>query len=123
MIDVSDLLLDPDFVEESAVSRLTRIAVVNEYGENVISETQTYITASVQAGNGEILKRLPQATQLTDWITVYSKVVLNVDGVGKYPDIIVYKSRRYNVQLLTDFSNWGEGYTRADCLLEGGGNG
>lgn len=121
MIDVSDLLLDPDFAQQLTV--YTRSATVNQYGENELTETTKIITASVQAGDGEMLNRLPHGAQLRDWITVYSKYHFTTDGSGRYADIVLWEGKRYNVQLLTDYSNWGDGYTMADCLLEGGGNG
>jgi len=123
MIDVSELLLDPDFVEPSTIVVLRRTSTVGTTGRNVLAETINNVIAVVQAGNGETLKRLPESAQLSDWITVYSKFVFTADGTGQYPDIVQWNGKRYSVQLKTDYSNWGEGYTRADCLIEGGGNG
>jgi hypothetical protein len=120
MIDVSDLLLDPDFTQPIKV--FTRTASVNQYGENSLIENSQYVTASVQAGNGETLSRLPQGARLQDWITIYSKFYFTAASTGRYADIVLWEGKRYNVQLLTDYSNWGDGYTMADCLLEGGGN-
>ena len=121
MIDVSELMDDPDFC--TTITVLRRTSTVGTTGRNALAENPNTVTAIVQAGNGETLKRLPESAQLSDWITVYSKFVFTADGMGQYPDIVQWNSKRYVVKLKIDYSNWGEGYTRADCLIEGGGNG
>lgn len=116
-IDVSELMTDPDFTDMVTITH--RAQTISDYGETVLTPTTQSITAIVQAGNGETLKRNPEYSVMEDWITIYSTIHFVSDGGGKYTDQILWNGRTYNVKSVVDFSNWGNGYTRADCLIEG----
>lgn len=118
-IDVSELLVDPDFVEQTPVTVISRTSTVNNRGRNELAEVSRNVIAVVQPASGNTLKRLPDGAQLSRWCTVYTQQTLKEGGEGGYPDIVVWKGRRYQVQLVADYSNWGAGWTRADCELEG----
>ena len=116
-IDVSDLLLDPDFTDR--VTLIRRAATVDENGETVFSSTQMRITAVVQAGDSETLERMPDGARLSDLITVYYRGVLTAERVGGYADVIVWGGKRFQVkEVAEDFANWGKGWTKASCMIE-----
>lgn len=116
-IDVSELMDDPDFGDNIVLYR--RFQTVDTHGETVITPTTVNLIAIVQAGNGETLKRNPEYAVMEDWITIYAIYHFKADGEGYYPDKITWNARNYLVKTVTDYSNWGAGYTRADCLIEG----
>lgn len=117
LIDVSDLLRDPDFT--NIVTLIRRMVSINQYGENEIIETPCYITAVVQGDNTETLEKLPEGARLSDAITVYYRGTLTAETPGGYADIIVWQGRRYQVREVTeDFQNYGAGFTKAICVLE-----
>lgn len=117
LLDVSGLLLDPDFT--NVVTLIKRAAAVNEHGETVLTETPCYITAVVQGDNTEVLERLPQGARLSDMITVYYRGQLQAESEGGYADIIVWGGKRYQVKEVSeDFMNYGAGFTKAFCMLE-----
>jgi len=117
LIDVSDLLRDPDFT--NVVTLIRRAVAVNEHGENVMTETPCYITAVVQGDNTETLDKLPEGARLSDVITVFYRGTLTAEWPGGYADIIVWQGKRFQVkEVAEDFLNYGAGFTKALCVLE-----
>lgn len=117
LIDVSELLTDPDFT--NTVTLIRRASTVNTYGENVVTETQSTITAVVQGANTESLERVPEGARLSDLIDVYYKGQLTAESPSGYADIIVWGGKRYQVfEVVEDFMNFGAGFTKAVCKLE-----
>ena len=117
LIDVSELLTDPDFT--NTVTLIRRSSTVDTYGENTMAETSSSITAVVQGANTESLERVPEGARLSDLIDVYYKGQLTAESPGGYADIIVWQGRRYQVfEVVEDFMNYGAGFTKAVCKLE-----
>jgi len=117
LIDVSDLLRDPDFT--NLVTLIRRTSTVNQHGENVLTETACNIAASVQGINAEDLVKLPEGARLSDVITVFYRGELQPESKGGYSDIIVWQGRRYQVKTIDEnFMNFGAGFTRAICVME-----
>lgn len=117
LIDVSDLLRDPDFT--NVVTLIRRSVTVNGHGENVMTESACYITAVVQGDNTETLDKLPEGARLSDVITVYYRGTLTAERPGGYADIIVWQGKRFQVkEVAEDFMNYGAGFTKAFCVLE-----
>lgn len=115
-IDVSDLLLDPDLAD--SVTLIRRSAATNGFGEGELTETATPETMVVQGAEGEVLERMPQGARLKDIITVFFRGELHAEADDGYADVIVWNGRRYQVKNVTDYSNFGAGFTSAECLLE-----
>ena len=117
LIDVSELLTDPDFT--NTVTLIRRSSTVDTYGENTMAETSSSITAVVQGANAESLERVPEGARLSDLIDVYYKGQLTAESPGGYADIIVWQGKRYQVfEVVEDFMNYGAGFTKAVCKLE-----
>lgn len=118
-IDVTELLGDADFVDSFSVIR--RVDSVNNYGENVLSESTTSgVVGSVQPASPNDMKRLPDSVRRSDAITVYSVTRISPDA---YPDVVVWNGKKYQAQTSEDFGNYGAGYTKAICTLIEAGNG
>lgn len=116
-IDVSDLLIDPDFTD--TVTLIRRASSVNGFGEHVIVETPSTIIAVVETGDQDALERMPDAARLTDLITVYYKGILFAESPSGYADVIVWQGNRYQVKdVPQQYQNYGAGFTQAICLLE-----
>lgn len=117
LIDVSDLLTDPDFTD--TVTLIRRSVTVNTYGEGVLTETPSSITAVVQGANTETLERMPEGARLSDLIEIYYKGTLTAESASGYADVIVWHGKRYQVfEVTEDFTNYGAGFTKAVCKLE-----
>ncbi len=117
LIDVSDLLRDPDFT--NVVTLIRRASTINAHGEHVMTETPFNIVASVQGINTADLVRLPEGARLQDLITVYYRGDLQAESKDGYADIIVWQGHRYQVRTVDEeFMNFGAGFTRAICSME-----
>lgn len=117
LIDVSELLSDPDFIDPFQVIR--RSATVDSKGKNILTESAPIdVEGSVQAGDGDTLKRLPDGAQLSSTITIYTQTPIYADPVGGYGDIILWKGQRYQVENSMPWDNYGGGYFRVDCIQE-----
>lgn len=117
LIDVSDLLRDPDFT--NVVTLVRRSSSINTHGEQVLTETHSTIVASVQGINAEDIQRLPEGARLSDIITVYYRGDLQPESKGGYSDLIIWQGRRYSVKTVDEnFMNFGAGFTRAICVME-----
>ncbi len=116
-IDVTELLYDPDFVDPCVL--VHRTASVNSYGENVTIETRQPTIGSIQPASGKTIQRLPEAMRVANISSFWIKAGIVSDGSGgKYPDIIVFKNKRYQVQTVLDYSNWGAGWAEGTCVVE-----
>lgn len=119
MIDVSELMDDPDFVSPDPVQVERRAVAVNEHGETELTPTVLDITAIVQDGAGDMLERMPEAAKLVESIRVWSRFQFESESVGGYADVVLYRGKRYQVMPRNFWANWGNGYTRVLATLEG----
>jgi len=115
-ISVSELMSDPDFVDEIQV--LTRVPTVNLYGQNSVNETVVNTIGSVQPADGKVLARLPEALREMNVSSFFFKGQIVATAPGQYSSILVFKGVRYQVKSVNDFSNWGQGYTEGVCIQE-----
>ncbi|MDH4163323.1 MAG: hypothetical protein OEW15_11640 [Nitrospirota bacterium] len=115
-IDVSELLLDPDFVDRMTV--VTRTPVVNSKGENVITDVPLETVGSVQPASGRTIQKLPEAMRVANISSFWFKGKIIASEPGKYSSIIVFKGLRYQVQTVFDWSNWGAGWSEGTCIAE-----
>lgn len=115
-IDVSELMSDPDFCDKMIhVGRQTR---VNSRGENILTEYGTETVGSVQPASGRVIARLPEALRVANLTSFWLKGKIVASMPGKYPDILVFRGQRYQVQTVFDWSNFGEGYCEGTCIAE-----
>ena len=115
-IDVSELMNDPDFISPFVIYRRTE--TINGRGENELTETTVNAVGSIQAATGETAKRLPDGVQLSSFITVFTKTVLEAESAGRYPDQVLWKGKRFNVFQCTPWDNFGAGWFMVDCEME-----
>lgn len=115
-IDVTELLTDPDFVDP--ISIVSRVPFVNNLGENTISETTVLSVGSVQPASGSVLQRVPEALRVANLRTFWVKGNIEFSEAGKYPVILVFKGKRFQVQLVFDWTNFGQGWCEGTCVAE-----
>jgi hypothetical protein len=119
MIDVSELMDDPDFLSPDPVSVERRASVVNGFGENVLTPTVTPIQCIVQPGAGDQLELLPEAVRYREAITVWSRFEFMSESPGGYSDVVLYRGKRFQVMIRDRWNSQGNGYSRAVATLEG----
>lgn len=115
-IDVTDILGDPDFVDD--VCLIQRTPFVNSLGENSLKENQINTVGCVQPATGRVLQRLPEALRVGNVSSFWLKAEIIASEPGKYSSILVFKGKRYQVQTVFDWSNFGQGYTEGTCVAE-----
>ncbi len=115
-ISVSELLLDPDFVD--VMSLIHRTFTIDSYGQNVLTETTVTTYGSVQPASYRQIQRLPEALRAADIRSFFIKAEILCDGTTQYPDIISFGGYRYQVQSVAPWLNWGEGWNEGLCVRE-----
>lgn len=122
--DLAQYMIDPDFVDLVTLIRRTP-QNMNQYGEvGSFTETSQQVYMSVQGKQAEQLNRERNDAWLTDAIDVYYAGVLYGEAPGGYADVIVWRSKRYQVEAVVEnYSNYGQGWTHAVCRLEPVNNG
>ena len=116
LVDVSELLSDPDFVD--TIQIITRYPIVNSMGENVIHESIETSIGSVQPADYKTVKKQPEAMQVESLYSFFFKGKIVASAPGEYSSVLVFKNMRYQVRTVEDFSNWGAGYTNGVCVAQ-----
>lgn len=115
-LDVSELLLDPVFVD--SLTLITRTATVNTKGENIISESSVTTVGSVQPASNKQIQRLPEALRVSDVRSFFIKAEIVTDGTGKYPAVISFGGKRFQVLTSAPWLNFGAGWNEGVCVAE-----
>jgi galactose-6-phosphate isomerase len=115
-IDVSDVLLDPDFT--SPVCLIDRKNVVDNYGQNSIKEVPFETVGSIQPASGKVIARLPEAMRVANLSSFWVRATIIASAPGKYSSILVFNGQRYQVMTVFDWSNYGAGFTEGVCVAE-----
>jgi hypothetical protein len=115
-IDVSDILCDPDFVDNLLL--IDRCSKQNNFGENILTESTIVTIGSVQPASGKTIQRLPEALRIGNVTSFWLKGKITVSAPGKYTSVIVFKGQRYQIQMVFDWTNWGAGWCEGTCVAE-----
>lgn len=117
-IDVSELMEDPDFIDDIQI--IARTQTVDQYGKGQTEEVAPRDAIGVvqPATSGKVLERLPEGIRISDVITIWTKEKLKTDENDAYSDLVVWNGERYTVKNAMPYGNWGDGYIQADCVRE-----
>lgn len=115
-IDVTDLLSDPDFVDD--ICLVDRVPSINSFGENTLKETSFKTVGSVQPATAKVIQRLPEMLRVANLSSFWFKGNIVASASGKYTSVLVFKGLRYQVQTVADWSNFGQGYCEGTCVAE-----
>lgn len=113
-VDVSDIILDPDFASD--VTHIKRTSSINSLGENILSECCIETFGSVQPASGKSLLRVPESLRMSDVKSFWIKGSITATSPGKYSDVLVFKGKRFQVKNVMDWSYWGEGFAEGLCV-------
>lgn len=116
LLDVSDILDDPDFVDSVTLCRSA--VVTGENGRSTATRIETTIIGVVTQGGGDDLDRTGDAQKIKGSITVHTVSELSAGSPTAAPDEVVWQGRRYIVDSVADWSNLGAGYWAASCVLK-----
>lgn len=97
MIDVSELLADPDFARRLTLRRPRATTFTNE-GEAQAAYGEESIVGVVQPASAAELKIMPEGSRLDDVLSVWSAEELRTgDGKTTEPDVLVIDRKSYKV--------------------------
>lgn len=117
LLDVSDVVLDPDFMDAGLICcRMTQ--TVDEYGRASNSEAQTAFSGVVTSDKGDILHRNADGSRIIGSILIHSVFRLSDGSAGQDADEIIWRGRRYTVVNVNDYSHFGRGFVCATCDIK-----
>jgi hypothetical protein len=118
LLDVSELLTDPDFCSAITIIRVTE--VIGDDGISVQTETQeTNVVAVVEAGSGQQLVLLDDGSRISDSIRVYCTIPLAAATSTNKADKILFGGYNYICKNVRNWGMFGAGYWEADCEFIG----
>lgn len=112
LLDVTELLLDPLFIEDFTVVR--SISGVSERGFQTEKKDEFKVSGSIQADSGFTLNRLPELARIEGSAIVYTTWELT-EGKGLIEaDILINdRGQRFTITKVRDWGNYGQGYIEA----------
>lgn len=127
-LDVSDVLLSPEFADEFKVVR--RVQAVNTHGEPYILSTRVFtrregcVGVLTPSGENSLVRADAYEAQSNSLqaITKFRLQGATKDGqvipeTQWLPDLIEWQANHYIVRTTNDYSRFGAGFIVADCLL------
>lgn len=116
LLDVTDVLLDPDFMSTGLVCKRSTQTVGND-GIATLTTTTTPFAAVITNADGDMLQRLSDGERIKGSITVHTPFRLNDGSAGVTADVITWQGRDYTVASVADYSHFGRGFIAAECDL------
>lgn len=115
-LDVTDILLDPDFVDDSMVCE-SNTQTMSSGGIATNTPQLTPFSGVVTQGNGDIMKRQPDGSRIAGSILIITKFNLTDGLAGRDADIVQWNGRRYTVSAVNNYTTYGAGFVEAVCDL------
>lgn len=113
-LDVSDVLLDPDFADEFAVKR--RSEIIDLHGR---SNTQDQIIPNlfgiITAASPSDLDRREDYQNMSRSLTIVCQFSLRGETTNFQPDIVVWRGSEYLVKHVDAYPQFGKGFYQAEC--------
>ena len=114
LLDVSDVLGDPDFQDTFVLIRGTRTMTA---GVVSVATTSTPQYGVVLPASGDRLARLPDADRIEGGITIYTQVNLTAGNATQPADVVEWHGAQYTVfGPLEDWTGFGSGFNAALCI-------
>lgn len=116
LLDVSDILTDPDFVSFGLVcERNTQTVGADGLATN--STTLTPFSGVITSDNGDVLERTADGARIKGNMNIHTRFPLDDGSSANAADIVQWKGRRYTVTVVNDWSHFGQGFICATCDL------
>lgn len=116
LLDVSDVLLDPDFVDTTLVCH-RNVQTTDE--DNFPVNTPTYIpfTGVVTVDRALEAKRMAAGQNINGAILIVTSFRLTQGQPGLDADGVTYRGREYRVTFVDPYTAYGAGFVQAHCEL------
>ncbi|HEY8353592.1 MAG TPA: hypothetical protein VIK69_01080 [Methylophilaceae bacterium] len=113
LLDVTDIVCDPDFIDTLTLKRQTETIGTN--GRATVATVSSTIFGVVCSDRGDILDRVTDAERVIGSIMVHTKATLRDGGAGATADILTWGGRDFTVAEVFNYSHFGRGFTAARC--------
>jgi hypothetical protein len=115
LLDVSDVVLDPDFADYLILKR--GVQEIGTNGRALNPREETPFMGVVTQYSGTDLERLEIGDQIKGAILVHSKEILTTGSSITPADIVEFRGRDYTVAHVDSYSHFGAGFSAARCDL------
>lgn len=116
-LDVTDVLLDPDFLD-TTLSVTRNAQTVGNDGIAVDTPTTTGFFGVVTSLNGSVLQRVAEGEHIEDTITIHTPYRLIAGQAGYDADVVNWQGRQWTVTNVNDYSTYGRGFVAATCTMK-----
>ncbi|NNP67546.1 hypothetical protein [Acinetobacter sp. Ac_5812] len=116
-LDVSDVLLDPDFMDIGIACNRTAVIVGNN-GRSQETITTTTFAGVVTTNSGLNMDRRPDGTLIKGAINIHTKFALSSGNTETKADEILWQGKTYIVSQVLDNLHYGQGFVKAICELK-----
>jgi len=118
LIDMTDALTDPDFMDTFTVARQSQ--TINSSGFAVNTPTATPpLYGVVTSDRGKRLQRGTDAERIAQTITIITTFELSAGaGTGQTADVVNWNGQQYTVTHIDDYSRFGQGFIQDTCELQ-----
>lgn len=116
-LDVTEILLDPDFMDTGLVCKRS-VQTVGDNGRATNAVTSTPFAGVVTSDKGDILERIAGGERKKGSITIHTVFRLTAgSGEDSIADVVTWQGRDYTVANVNDYSHFGRGFVAASCDL------
>lgn len=117
LLDVTDVLLDPDFLDTSPVAQ-RNAQTVGDDGMAVNTTTEIPFAGVITSLNGSVLQRVAEGSHVTDTITIHTPFKLIAGQAGLDADVVVWSGLHWTVTNVNSYSQYGRGFVAATCTMK-----
>lgn len=116
-LDVTDVLLSPEFLDTSLVVKRSEQSVDNDgFAQNTV--TQTPFGGVVTVDRSLEAKRMQAGQVISGAILIVTTYRLTSGNTGIDADIVTYRGRDYRVTFVDPYTAYGAGFVQAHCELQ-----
>ncbi|WP_433586985.1 head-tail adaptor [Providencia alcalifaciens] len=116
LLDVSEILLDPDFVDMSLVCHRST-QVTDDDGFTTNSAQNLHFAGVVTVDRSLEAKRMEAGQAIGGAILIVTQFRLTQGYQGVDADIVTYQGRKYRVTFVDPYTAYGAGFVQAHCEL------
>ena len=116
-LDVTEVLLDPDFLD-TTLSVTRNAQTVGNDGVAVDTPTTTGFFGVVTSLNGSVLQRVAEGEHIEDTITIHTPFKLIAGQAGYDADVVNWQGLQWTVTNVNDYSTYGRGFVAATCTMK-----
>ncbi len=117
LLDVTEVLLDPDFMDMGLVCHRSTEATGDD-GRTAVVTVDSPFAGVVTSDKGDILERLAGGERKKGSITIHTIFRLTAGSNDITADVVTWQGNDYTVSNVNDYAYFGRGFVCATCDLK-----